>query len=184
MKDKKTKLEQYYIDKMKNKNGGRLPDEREMQENTMALNTACVFGLIFDGAMILYYFITRNIEKSYPYLAQLLVIAVVFALMSFASKTVKPPHTLWGKDVDYSQGRKAFARRAGLCIIESLVYAAVLIALDIYADKKVTGSIFCDAVITAVIFSAINITVCEHRVRSYRRYQARLDAEEEDDDIE
>lgn len=184
MKDKKTKLEQYYIDKMKNKNGGRLPDEREMQENSQALNTALVFGLIFDGVMILYYFITRNIEKTYPYLAQLLVVSAVFALMSFASKTVKPPHTLWGKDVDCSQGKKAFARRAGLCVIESIVYGAVLIALDIYADKKVTGSILYDAVITVVIFSAINITVCEYRVKSYRKYQVRLDAEEEDDNIE
>ena len=70
---------------------------------------------------------------------------------------------------------------SGLCIIESLVYGAVLIALDVYTDKKVTGSILYDAVITVIIFSAINITVCEHRVRSCRRYQARLDAEEVDD---
>ena len=32
MKDKKTKPEQYYIGKIKSKNGGRLPNEREMQE--------------------------------------------------------------------------------------------------------------------------------------------------------
>ena len=45
MKDKKTKPEQYYIVKMKNKNGGRLPDEREMQENSQALNLLIKHGI-------------------------------------------------------------------------------------------------------------------------------------------
>ncbi len=135
MKDKKTKPEQYYIVKMKNKNGGRLPDEREMQENSQALNTALVFGLIFDGVMILYYFITRNIEKSYPYWAQLLVIAVVFALMSFASKTVKPPHTLWGRTLT-AHGAERHLQGGQACALSSHLSTVRCLLLLMYIRTK------------------------------------------------
>lgn len=183
----KNKLENSIIENAKKKNGGALPDEREQLENSNAMNAACAIGLLFDIVMMFYYFITRNIEKSYPYLAQLLVISVVFALVSFGGKTVKPPRTLWSREVDYSKGGKAFAKRALMCSLEQLLFAAALIAFDAYTEKKVTGSIVTDAIFTFVILALIDITVCELRVRSFRKFLDRLDEEEnsiddEDDD--
>ena len=58
--------------------------------------------------------------------------------------------------------------------------------IEIYCvdRSKVTGSIVYDGIMAVVIFSLINIAVCEMRVRSYRRYQAKLDAQENEEDEE
>ena len=89
--------------------------------------------------------------------------------------------------MDYSKGGKAFAKRALMCSLEQLLFAAALIAFDAYTEKKVTGSIVTDAIFTFVILALIDITVCELRVRSFRKFLDRLDEEEnsiddEDDD--
>lgn len=176
MTDRK-KLEEKLIRSAERQHGEPI-DERVQQENSLAISTAFSFGVVFDLVMIIYYFITRNIEKTYPYIAQLIIMSIGLGIASLGKNSAKPPKTLYGKAVSTDKGFKPFMKRVLACSVEMLFFAVLLIGFDIYTDKKITGSIITDAIITAVFLILIDVTVCEYRVRRYRNYLAKLDAEE------
>lgn len=174
------KLEEKILADARKKNGGEPLDERIQQENSLAISAAFSLGVVFDLVMILYYFFTRNIEKSYPYVAQLLVMSLALGLVSLGKNSSKPPKTMYGKAVNADKGLKPFMKRVLACSVEMLIFAAMLIGFDIYIDKKISGSIIGDALVTAVTLILTDVIVCEYRVRRYRSYLAKLDAEEND----
>lgn len=177
----KEKLETKLMNKIKKQHGGQIPDERQQQFNSMVLTTAVTFGIVFDLIMMIYYFVTRNIEKAYPYVAQLVIMGVACLLASLGSREVQPPTILFTKrSVNIGKGAPAFFSRMAWCMLDSLIFAAVLTVCDIYADGKVTGSLVSDGLIMFCTFLVVDCILCEIKVRRYRKYMALLDAEEND----
>lgn len=180
MKDNKTKLENLVIEGGKKKNGGKLYDERQMYQAGTVFSACAIMAVLFDVIMIAYHIIRRNIEKGYPYLAQLLVILVVFAIASLGAKEPDLPKTLSGRSVPPERNRKAFLKRLLSCFLDSIVTVAVITALEIYADRGVDGDIVNSIAISFAVFMIIEVIVCEFRVWRWHEHQSKLDAEEND----
>ena len=178
---KKSKLENKLINSVKKKNGGQLPDERQQQFNSTVVACALVFGVFFDLIMMIYYFVTRNIEKSYPYVAQLVIMSIGCLIASFGNKEAEPPTILFSRrPVNTDKTTRAFLSRIAWCMLDSLILSVVITLFDAYTDGKVTGSLITDEIIIFCFITIINSVVCEIRVRRYRKYLAALDAEEND----
>lgn len=178
---KKNELENKLVDSVKKKNGGQLPDERQQQLNSSVIACALVFGVVFDLVMMIYYFITKNIEKSYPYVAQLVIICIGCFLASLNSKEAQPPTIFFSRrSVNTDKTARAFVSRTAWCMLDSLVLTIIITLFNIYTDGKVTGSLISDGIIFFCIFTIIESVLCEIKVRHYRKRIAILDAEEND----
>lgn len=162
----------------KTKNNSAHYDERQMQNNATSMATVVSFAMFFDIIMMVIYFINRNIEKAYPYIAQLLVMCAAFALASLGNKEHDLPKTLSGNTVSPEKSKKAFFKRFLACFIDSIVTVAVVTVFNIYIDGKVTGSIVSDTIIFFIIFMLLEIGLCEIRTHRYRKFQKELDEEE------
>lgn len=178
MKENKTR--DHLIENAKKKNNGALYDERQMKNTASSMAIMVVFAMLFDIIMMLIHFIDHNIEKAYPYLAQLLVMCAAFGLASLGNKERGLPKTLFGKNVSPEKSRKAFFKRFLVCLIDTAVTVAVVTAFNIHIDGKISGSIVSDTVIFFVIFMLLEVGFCEMRVHSYRKFQKKLDEEEND----
>lgn len=178
MKNNKTKLENYIVEKAKKKNGGELFDERQMQSNGTLFAACITAAIIFDVVMMTVYFFRHNMEKCYPYLAQLVIIIAVFAIVSLGNKEPGLPRTLSGRAVSPDKSGKALAKRLFSCFVDSFVTAAFVTALNIYVDGVDKRGIVSDTAIFFAIFMLIEVTVCEVRVYRWRKHQEKLDAEE------
>ena len=179
MSDTKSKLENYVLEKAKKKNGGTLTDERQMQQNSTALATAVVFAILFDIVMMIIHFFRHNTEAAFPYLAQLLVISLGFGIAAIGQKEAGYPTSLYGKKVSPEKSGKGFAKRLLTCVLECAVFAVLISAFNMYNAGKfeVTAEVIRNAVLGLTV---ISVAVCERRVHRYRKYQAQLDAEEND----
>lgn len=172
------KLEDKLVKNAIKKNSGEPIDERVQAENSAAITVAFAFACVLDMVMIIYHFILRHPEKTYPYIAQLLVMAIGLGIANVGKSSSKPPKTLYGKDVSIDKGAKSFAKRALLCCAEMLIFSAIITAFEAYSDMKFSGSMIIDALISAVVLILLDIIICEHRVRRYRRYLAAIADEE------
>lgn len=178
---KRNKLENKLIDSVKKNNGGQLPDERQQEFNSMILTNALLFGVIFDSIMMIYYFAARNIDKSFPYVAQLLAISVGGFLASLGNKEAKLPTTFFSRrSVKVDKNTRAFFSRLTFCIFDALIFAVIISACDAYTDGRLTGSLVSDGIFAFFIFVLINVVHCEISVHRYRKHMAILDAEEND----
>lgn len=175
----KDKFEHRLLERLEKQNGAPI-DERVEKENSLAIGAAFTFGVVLDIVMLIYYFITRNIEGAYPYILQLVVMGAALMIAQLSRNSDKPPQTMYGKQIGCDSGFGAFMKRVLLCSAEMLVLAALLIGFHIYTDRKITGSIFTDALIAASVLILIDVIICEHRVRRYRRYLARINDEEDE----
>lgn len=175
----KTKLENYVVDSVKKKNGGVI-DERMQLQNSTAIATGVSFAIVFDIVMMAVHFIKHNTEAAYPYLAQLLVICAGFGLASLGNKEPGLPRTLSGRNVDPEKSGKAFTKRLLACLLDSLVTCGAIMCFNAYDKGGFSGEIIKDAVIMIVIFLVIEVAVCESRVSRWHKFQAQLDAEEND----
>lgn len=174
---KKSKL----IDSIKKKNGGQLPDERQQKFNSLILANALTFGMMFDLIMMIYYFVTKNIDKSYPYVAQLVVISVGGLLASLGSKEAKLPTTFFSShSVKTDKNTRAFFSRFTLCICESLILAVMITVCHAYIDGELTRPLVSDGIFAFIMFVLINVVHCEINVHRYRKQVAILNAEEND----
>lgn len=180
MKTNQSKLEGYVLEQAKKKNGGKLCDEREMQQTSGALVTGAALAMIFDCVMMAFHFIRHNTEKAYPYLAQLLVMCAGFALASLGQKQANLPKTFYGKPISPEKSGKAYAKRLVFCALESAILTVVITIFNIYDGSKLTGELITDSVISFVIFTLLDTAFCEYRVHRWRKFQAELDAEEDD----
>ena len=177
----KLKLERGIINHVKVGNRGQLPDERQQLFNGRLLASAVIFGIAFDVIMMIYYFVTKNIENAYPYVAQIIVMSVGCVLASFGNKEVEPPTILFSKrSVNTDKSAHAFISRIAWCLLDSLIFAAIITAFDAYTNGKVTGSLILDGILSVCVFWIIDIIICEIKVHRYRKYIAILDAEEND----
>lgn len=174
------KIQKHLTENAKKKNNGALYDERQMQNNATSMTIIVVFAMLFDVIMMLIHFINHNTEKAYPYLAQLLVICAAFGLASLGNKEHELPKILSGNKVSPEKSRKAFFKRFFACFIDTVVTVAVVTVFNIHIDGKVTGTIVSDTVIFFVIFMLLEVGICEKRVHSYRKFQKKLDEEEND----
>lgn len=175
----KERLENYVVDKARTKKeNGSLMDERQQLRTANMFMAAAVCAMLFDVIMMAIYVIKRDADKSYPYLAQLLVISVVFCIASLGQKEPGLPATLSGRNVDPEKSGAAFAKRLLSYFIESAVGVAAITALNVYVDGNVTGSIVSDTIITLVVFLLIEMGIGELRVHRWRSWQKKLDDEE------
>lgn len=180
---KKYKLENKLIESVKKKNGGQIPDERQQKFNSMVLINALIFGMVFDFIMMIYHFATRNIEKAYPYVAQLVVISIVCLLGSLGNKEAKLPTTLLSRrSLKADKNKRAFFSRLAFCIFDALIFAVIITVCAAYTDGRLTGSLVSDGFFAFIIFVLINTVCCEISVHRYRKRMAILDAEENDID--
>lgn len=168
-------------DRVKKRNGGQLPDERQQQFNATVLTTAMVFGVAFDLIMMVYHFAAKNIEKAYPYVAQLVIMSVGCLLASFGNKDVQPPTVFFGKrSFNTDKSTSAFFSRLAWCALDSLAYTIFIIVFDAYIGGQVTGSLISDGIHIFIIFTVMQSISCEIKVHRYRKNMALLDAEEND----
>lgn len=178
---KKNGLENKPNDNAKKKNGGQPLDERQQQFNYTVVTCALVLGVTFDLVMMIYYFVTKNIEKAYPYIAQLVIISIGCLIASFGNKEVEPPTIPFGtRSVNTDKSTYAFMSRIAWCMLDSLVYAIIVTLFEAYTDGRVTGSLLSDGIVVFLIFTIMKSVFCEIRVHRYRKYMAILDAEEND----
>lgn len=182
MKENKKRLENYVVKKAKKKNGSELYDERQLQQTSNMFMTAAAFAIVFDVVMMAVHIIKHNVEKGYPYMAQLLVICVAFGIASLGRKEPGLPRTLSGISVDPEKNGKGFAKRLLDCVLETAVTVAAITALKIYVDGKPSDNMVSDTAIFFTVFLLIEIAVCEIRVHRWRVYQHQLDEEENDID--
>lgn len=178
MKDNRTKLENYVLKNAKSKGGTY--DERVMQQSSLAFSTAALCAMFFDVAMMVYYFVKKSEEKSYPYLAQLLVICVAAGLVMMGKGEPGLPRTLSGRTVSAEKSGKAAARRILSCLIDTVVTVAVITGFNIYSEGGLPEDIVKETAIFFTVFMLIETAVCEFRVRRWRKHQAELDAQEDD----
>ena len=172
-------IENKQVDSIKMRNGGRLPDERQRQFNSIIIAVALIVGVAFDFIMMIYYFVARNMEKAYPYVAQLVIMGVACFFASLGGKEAQPPTVCFGRRIaNTDKNTRAFLSRIAWCMLDSLVFAVAITLFDAYADGKVTGSLILDGFIFFCIFTVIESIACEVKVRRYRKYMAKLDAEE------
>lgn len=176
---KKTKFETKLVDSVKKNAGGQLPDERQQLFNATVLAGAVIFGIAFDLIMMLYYFITKNIEGAYPYVAQLVVMGIGCLLVSLGNKDAQPPTVPFSKrSVNTEKTTRAFLSRIAWCMLDSLVYAGILTACDAYVDGNVMGSLVADGIVLFCVFTIMESILCEIKVHRYRKRIAILDAQE------
>lgn len=169
------------VESVKKKNGGQLPDERQQQANSTVVACALVFGAAFDFIMMIYYFVTKNAEGAYPYVAQLVIMSIGCLIASLGTKEAQPPTILFSRrSVNTDKTTRAFFSRIGWCMLDSLVLAGVITLFDIYTDGKVTGSLISDGIILFCVITIMESIFCEIKVQRYRKYMAILDAEEND----
>ena len=178
MKTDKTKLEKYVSDNLMSKPG--LPDERQLKQTSNAFMTGLAFAMLFDIAMMICYFVKHETEKAYPYLAQLLVICGGFCIASMGNKDPGLPMTLWGRSIPVEKTGSAFAKRLLHCIIEAAAFSAALMAFNIYDGGKFGSSMIIETLLSFLIFTGIEVLICEFRVKRYRKAQEKLDQEEND----
>lgn len=176
----KARLEQYILDNAKNKNGGAVYDERQRLQSSGALAAALIFAMLFDIIMMAVHFFKHNSEGAFPYLAQMLVMCAAFGIASIGNKEPHLPATLSGRNVPSEKSGKALARRILACVTDSAVTAAVIFALNAYSSGGITGEVVRDTAVYFTLFTLIELAVCERRVHRWRKYQAQLDAEEND----
>ena len=175
---KKNEFENKRSDNAKKKSGS-FPDERQQKSNATVIACALVFGVAFDFIMMIYYFFTKNIEKAYPYVAQLVIMSIGCLLASLGSKEVQPPTIFISRrSVNTDKTTRAFLSRIAWCMLDSLVFTVVITLLDVYVDGKITGSLISDGIIMFCIITIMDSMICEIKVRRYRKHLAILDAEE------
>lgn len=176
---KKNELENKLIDSVKKKNGGQLPDERQQQFNSSVTACALIFCVAFDLIMMIYFFVTKNVEKAYPYVAQLVIMSIGCFLASLGNKEALPPTTLFSsRSVNTDKTAQAFFSRIAWYMLDSLPFAIVVTLFHMYIDDKETGSLISDGIIIFCFTTIIESIVSEVKVHRYRKHIAMLDAEE------
>lgn len=175
----KERLENYVVNKAQEKRANEnFMDERQQLKTAKMFMASAVCAMLFDCIMMAVYVIKRDADKAYPYLAQLLVISVVFCIAALGQKEPGLPTTLSGRSVDPEKSGAAFAKRLLGYFVEAAFVLAAITALNVYVDGKVTGSIVSDTIITFVIFMLIEAGIGELRVHRWRSWQQKLDEEE------
>ena len=168
------------MNSVKKQNSGVIADERQRLYNMSALTCGLVAGLFLDIVMIFYHFLTRNIESTYPYIAQILVISIGFCIAARRNAEVTLPKTLFGKSLNTDKTASGFFKRLVWYAADALSITVVLIAFTAYTEGKIPGLFISDGIIDFVVFILFDILFGEIRVHRYRKYTAKLDEEEND----
>lgn len=171
---KRNQFETNLMNSIKKQNGGEIADERQKLYNMSALVCGLTAGLALDIVMITYHFVIRNIEGTYPYIAQILIIAIFFCLASRRNADITLPKTIFGKPLNADKTVSGFFKRLIWYAADAVSFTVFLIALDAYTEGKISGSFISDGIISFVVFALYNIVFCEFRVHRYRKYTAKL----------
>ena len=165
---------------MKKKPGKPVVDERQRRYIERAALHALLAGIVLDLAMMGYHFVTRQMEKGYPYLFQLFILGFFFWIATLTKADPELPRSFLGKALNPEEGRSALMTRIAWYAVDTVVFLTGYKLFTYYQERTWGEDVVSTLVIALIIVLAFNTIVGELKIRTYRRQMQQMDEEEND----